>query len=163
MVDSESEHISVGVADYAVTTDGRPLKTSGVGSCVAVAIHDADAAVGGLLHFMLPKSNTRSETAPNAKFADTGLETMITAFERRGGVPSRSWAALVGGATMLELGGCGQSIGDRNVAAARRLLEAADISVRASKVGGSIGRTIIFDPQTGDVAVRSADGTVVLE
>ncbi|RKD98335.1 chemotaxis protein CheD [Halopiger aswanensis] len=161
MVDSEYECIPVGVAEYAVTGETRPLKTSGVGSCVAVALHDPDHEVSGLLHFMLPESDSRDRPEPDAKFADTGLEAMLDEFEREGGVADRSWAKLVGGATMIEFSGAGGSIGDQNVAAAKALLEAHGIPVRAVEVGGSAGRSITFDPTNGEVVVRTAGGTVI--
>lgn len=160
---NSDECVSVGIADYAVTSDGRPLKTSGLGSCVAVVIHDATVPVSGLLHFMLPDSAARNKADSDAKFADTGLEVLLEEFRRCGGHPSRSWAVLAGGATMLEFNSVDRSIGDQNVAAARGLLEAVEIPIRESTVGGSSGRTITVDPSAGTVAVRSPDGTVVLE
>ena len=48
----------VGVGDCRVSNDAESLLvTYALGSCIAVTVHDPVAAVGGLLHFMLPESS----------------------------------------------------------------------------------------------------------
>ncbi|MXV61782.1 chemotaxis protein CheD [Natronorubrum sp. JWXQ-INN-674] len=153
--------IPIGIAEYAVTGDDVPLKTSGLGSCIGVAVHDEFAGVSGLLHFMLPvAAETTSQQHPAAKFADTGIESMLAEFTDRGGDPARSWAKLAGGATMVEFHQTGPPIGERNATAVRRELEAANVSILESDFGGYHGRSIEFDPATGILTVTSADGTV---
>lgn len=151
--------IPVGTAEYALTNDGAPLKTSGLGSCIGVAIHDAAADVSGLLHFMLPAAaDANGSHHPDAKFADTGIESMLAEFVARGGDPARSWAKLAGGATMLDLHRIEPPIGERNVVAVRRELESADVRIIETDFGGYHGRSLEFDPATGTLTVTSADG-----
>jgi chemotaxis protein CheD len=45
--------IRVKVADYAVAAEGT-IATIGLGSCVAIALYDPAAHVGGLAHVLLP-------------------------------------------------------------------------------------------------------------
>ena len=53
-------NVVVGVADCHVTSDpANVLVTYALGSCIAVAIYDPVARVGGLLHFMLPEGAGR--------------------------------------------------------------------------------------------------------
>lgn len=49
-------------------------------------------------------------------------------------------------------------IGDENIAAARDVLAEQGIPIVAECIGGTKGRTIIFDISDGSVAVRFADG-----
>ena len=158
VVTNESQVIPVGVAEYALTTDERPLRTSGVGSCGVVAVHDPDAVVSGLLHFMLPGAESRADRDPVAKFADSGLEAMLAEFEARGGLPARSWAKLAGGAAMLEFDSFERPIGERNIEAARSVLADRRIPVRSADVGGNAGRMVTFDPATGDLLIKTANG-----
>ncbi|WP_246084479.1 chemotaxis protein CheD [Salinadaptatus halalkaliphilus] len=158
MSESESSPIPVGVAEYALSTDEQPLRTSGVGSCVVVAIHDERAAVSGLLHFMLPTENENTTRAPPAKFADSGIDTLLEAFTAEGGHLSRTWSKLAGGAKMLEFDSFDRPIGDRNVDAARSLLEARGIPIRDADVGGTTGRMVTFLPGTGELVIKTASG-----
>ncbi|MFB6303655.1 MAG: chemotaxis protein CheD, partial [Haloferacaceae archaeon] len=94
---------------------------------------------------------------PDAKYADTGVATLVDALTDRGADPSGLRAKFAGGSDMLDVGGDG--IGDRNVAATRAALDARDIPVVATDVGGDSGRTLVFRPGAGRLVVRGADGT----
>ncbi|MFP8951597.1 chemotaxis protein CheD [Natrialbaceae archaeon A-arb3/5] len=152
------ETIPVGVAEYALSTDERPLSTSGVGSCGVVAIHDESAMVSGLLHFMLPRASARTGRDGDAKFADAGLEALFSAFEAQGGRTTRAWAKLAGGAAMFDFDSFETPVGEQNVAAAQDELRSRGVSIRAADVGGNVGRHVTFDPRTGQLIVKTADG-----
>ncbi|RQG93591.1 chemotaxis protein CheD [Natrarchaeobius chitinivorans] len=154
------EALLVGIADFEVTDDATLLKTSGLGSCIGVAVHDETAGVSGLLHFMLPAAaDAHSRRHPDAKFADTGISAMLSAFREIGGDPARSWAKSAGAATMVDFPGTNRSIGERNIDAVTRELEAAGVRIAATDFGGQCGRSIEFDPVTGTLTVSRADGS----
>ncbi|MFP4036903.1 MAG: chemotaxis protein CheD, partial [Desulfobacteraceae bacterium] len=72
--------ITVGVADMKVSSDPEVvLVTYSLGSCIGVAIHDAQAGVGGILHFMLPESSLDPEKSKKKPymFADTGIAPLF--------------------------------------------------------------------------------------
>lgn len=144
------ERIRVGVADMAVGTDHRPLVTSGLGSCVAVAIHD-DEGIGGLLHAMLPAAPVTNPTP--AKYVDSGVTALLDALESAGGQPRSFVAKLAGGSSMLDIGN-GSPIGDQNVAAAVAALEAAGVDLLAQDTGGDAGRSVSFHPPTGTMTIK---------
>ncbi|MWV41940.1 chemotaxis protein CheD [Natrialba sp. INN-245] len=151
--------ILVGIADFAVTDETVSLKTSGLGSCIGVAIHDEFAGVSGLLHFMLPSATAaNSRHHPMAKFADSGLSSMLSAFRNLGGEPSRAWAKSAGAATMVDFDGGDRTIGERNVDALCRELEDNGVTLAATDFGGQYGRSIEFDPETASLIVKRADG-----
>ena len=50
---TDASEIRVKVADYAVASTGV-IATIGLGSCVAIALYDPTARVGGLAHILLP-------------------------------------------------------------------------------------------------------------
>lgn len=157
--DGEPNAISVGIAEYALTTDRVALKTSGLGSCIGVAVHDEVAEISGLLHFMLPRAaEANSRQHPDAKFADTGIASMLSELSDLGGDPARSWAKVAGGAAMIDFRRTDRSIGERNVVAVRRELEVHGVSIAGADFGGNHGRTIEFDPTTGTLTVDRADG-----
>ncbi|EJN60291.1 chemotaxis protein CheD [Halogranum rubrum] len=144
----------VGIADYAVTTTSGVLSTSGLGSCLCIVLVDESTTVAGLLHAMLPEA-TPEHTSP-AKFVDTGIEAMLTAMREAGATPTGVTAKIVGGSTMLELTSTDGSIGERNVDATRTALGALGIPIVAEDVGGTHGRSVRFDVETGDLRVKTA-------
>jgi chemotaxis protein CheD len=145
------------VAEYAVT-EGGTLSTSGLGSCVAVAIYEPDGP-GGLLHAMLPYADT-VPGACAAKCVDTGVRALRDELLAAGADEAELVAKLVGGSAMLDL--TGPAIGDRNVVAARETLAAHSIPVHAEDVGGKRGRSIHLSLSTGDLRVRSGDTVDIL-
>jgi len=151
--------IRVGVADWRVTGDDTLLVTSGLGSCVAVAVHDPEEGVGGLLHAMLPEADGLVENP--AKYVDSGLDEMLSAMMRLGASPERLTAKLAGGSAMLDLS-IGDGVGARNVAAAERALADADVDLLASETGGDSGRSVSFSPTSGDVTIDRVDAEVLV-
>lgn len=152
----------VGIAEYALTArnEYQTLRSSGFGSCIGVVLHDESTAVTGLLHFMLPSVEKISNSDPNpAKFGDAGIDAMIDSFREVGGSISTTTAKLAGGATMMDFGNDGDSIGTQNTTAACTALEAHNIPVTATETGGSIGRSITVDVQTGSVTIQRSDGS----
>lgn len=146
----------VGVAEYAVVTDGTVISTSGLGSCLGVALRDPAAGVTGLAHAMLPTHRAGRDGDP-AKFVDTGVRTMFAAMERSGARVDRTTAKLAGASRMFEFSGS-PPVGERNVAVAREVLAALGIRVAGEDVGGANGRSLRFHGDTGRLVVRRADG-----
>jgi chemotaxis protein CheD len=144
----------VGIADFAVTTDGAVLATSGLGSCLGIALHDERAGVAGLIHVMLP---TAPEDPPNAaKYADTGIDAVLDAMCDAGATADRVRAKLAGGSAMFEFDSQDEPIGERNVAVTRATLDSSGVPVDAADVGGDSGRSIRFHGDTGELLVKSA-------
>ena len=76
------------------------LVAYGLGSCIALAVWDPKARVGGLAHFMLPSGQPNGSSP--VKFIDTGLDTFLKAFEAKGAMVSRSTFKAAGAAAMLK-------------------------------------------------------------
>ena len=153
---ADVEGVRVGVADAAVSAGETPLVTSGLGSCVGVALYD-DTGLGGLLHAMLPRAPSAVDNP--AKYVDSGFEALVDELERRGANRGKLSAKLAGGSSMLNLGG-DEPIGDTNVNAARRAVSEAGIELVAADTGGDSGRSISFTPATGIMTIKRVDAAV---
>ena len=154
--------VRVGVADLAVT-EGATLTSSGLGSCVGVAVYpDSNVVVGGLLHAMLPEVGERSDgrLGVAAKYVDAGLAELVSRLERAGADRADLVAKVAGGSEMLKLD-VGPPVGGRNVAAARDALNELGVDLVAEDVGGDHGRSLRFEPPTGAFVVTSAHGDTV--
>lgn len=153
MVVADGAQIRVGVADLAVTDDHAKLVTSGLGSCVAVAIHDQGGR-GGLLHAMLPEAPSDVEDPP--KYVDTGIVALRNELDGIGADTESLVGKVAGGSTMLNLGN-GDPIGEKNVAATERALRRAGIELRGSETGGNAGRSVTFHPVDGRMEITRVD------
>jgi chemotaxis protein CheD len=154
------EVITVGVGDCRVSSDpGVSLVTHALGSCIAVAIHDPVAGVGGLLHFLLPECGLNFERArvQPFMFADTGIPQLFHQVYALGGDRSRLSVRLIGGAKVLDPDGFFH-IGRKNYAACRRILGAAGFAIQGEAVGGAISRTVRLDVGSGELWWSSGGG-----
>ncbi len=151
------EIIKVGIADLNICKPPNMITTIGLGSCVGIAIRDKQNKIGGLVHVMLPNSKEVRSNGNPAKFADTGIPELVRKLEMLGGVRSRMVAKIAGGATMFSFQSKSElmGIGDRNVAATKQALKELGIPILAEDTGANYGRTVTFDPETGDYEVKA--------
>ena len=164
--------IRVDIADYKVGGADGPaiLVSEGLGSCVAVALYDPAIRLGGLAHILLPAAQRDERgcvVGDPLKYADTCLQAMLDALEAKGADRARLRAKMAGGATMFpgargdprqgySVAAPAVSVGERNVAAVRALLEQFDVPLVGDDTGGTQGRSLAFDTETGALEVRTA-------
>lgn len=148
--------IRVKVADYAVATSGM-LSTIGLGSCVAIVLYDAAAAIGGLAHVLLPNESMSRDRSNPGKFPSTVVPLLVDEMRRHGAELRRIRAKIAGGASMFGnlIGTSGINIGERNVIAVRAALERAGIPLVADDTGSDYGRSVFFFLDDGRVEIRS--------
>lgn len=161
----ESNENNVGMADLKVLQSPASLTSLGIGSCVAVTMYDAQAKIGGMAHIMLPDINAVKNRTNRAKFANTAIPDMLEKMIEMGADKQAIKVKLMGGAHMF---GFSQTeaifnIGKRNVEMAKNTLRELGIRIVAEETGGSYGRSLYFDLETGKVRVRTiAHGEKVL-
>lgn len=151
--------ITVGIADLAVAAGDMTLVTVGLGSCVAIALHDAASAVGGLAHVLLPHAALSSQPPRVGKFPATAVPAMVSQMRALGAV-GEIRARIIGGASMfgplLPQGSLG--LGVRNVKAARQACASHNVPVVGEEIGGDAGRTVYFHVTSGRIQVRTVRG-----
>jgi chemotaxis protein CheD len=148
--------LTVGIGDCKVSNAAESvLATYALGSCIAVMIHDPVAAVGGLLHFMLPESSLNPDKASQNPFmfADTGIPRLFHAAYGLGAEKSRLVVRAAGGAQVMDENGV-FNIGKRNHLALRKILWKAGVMIHGEEVGGTTSRTVRLEVSTGRVLVR---------
>ncbi len=145
------------VADWAAERGDGVLVTLGLGSCVAIMLHDPGVPAGAMAHVLLPSRSLARDHSNPAKFPETAVPLLVERLRALGATPGRLVAKLAGGASMfsqlLQPGTI--QMGERNVVASRAALRAAGIPVVREAVGGTVGRTVRFDVASGAVDVRS--------
>ncbi len=149
--------IIVRVADLQVGGADDVLVTVGLGSCIAIVLHDATARVGGLAHVLLPAPALSRDDGNPAKSPHTAVPRLLELMAELGASPRRVTARLAGGASMFAaLAPPGTiQMGERNVVASRQVLHTHGIPLVGEAVGGDYGRTIRLDVGEGRLEVRS--------
>jgi len=150
------ERLKVGIAEYQVTTEPAVLTTSGLGSCIGIALYDEPTGAAGLVHVMLPTAEDVSG-GNEAKFADTGVAALVEALVDAGASTRTMEAKIAGGSDMLDFSENGSSIGSRNLEQVRTTLEEYGIPIIGEDVGGDHGRSLRLESDTGDLVVKSAN------
>ena len=151
------EMIKVGMADLNICIPPDKITTLGLGSCVGIALRDPQTGIGGLAHIMLPDSQAIRNNSNVPKFADTGIEDLVKRIVAKGANRSRLVSKIAGGAQMfaMQTNSDMVRIGERNVEASKKKLKEMRIPILAEDCGLNYGRTVIFDPATGDFVIRA--------
>ncbi len=151
--------IRVGMADYKVGRAPSTIISYGLGSCIGISLYDPQTKVGGLLHIMLPDSTQARPTDNPAKFADTGLPLMLKDVLALGASRTRLVAKIAGGAQMFAFANATDimRVGARNAEAAKKILKDLNIRLIAEDTGGTYGRTVSIDMETGVYKVKTID------
>lgn len=156
-----SERQRVGIAEFRVAQAPAVLVSYGLGSCLAIVLYDRERRIGGLAHTLLPAPHPGVAESRPEKFVAGAIRLMLEELLQQGADRAVLTARIAGGANMFvsqfEVS-AEESIGARNVRAARETLHQLAIPLQAEEVGGSNGRTVEFDLDTGLVCVRSVCG-----
>ena len=137
------------------------ISTIGLGSCCGVVLFERRTKIAGMVHVLLPKSANSSDTSNKAKFADTGIvllyQKMCAAMSP---LKPSLVAKLAGGAHMFGNANIMKNdllnVGARNVQACKETLAALRIPIIAEDTLGTYGRTIVFDPATEKLLIKTA-------
>ena len=147
--------ITVGIADMKMAKGGGMLITYALGSCIGICLYDQKIKLAALIHIMLPL-NMEPGRKNTMKYADTGIRETLKMMEAKGASRSRITAKIAGGAKMFEIsGGNLGNIGQRNIESVHMHLKREGIQLLKEDVGGSVARTLLFDPATGQACIRS--------
>lgn len=151
------KEVIVKVADWAAERGDGVLVTLGLGSCVAIMLHDPQTNAGAMAHVLLPSISLARDFTNKAKFPETAVPLLIERLKALGADPRRLVAKLAGGASMfsqLVTPGTIQ-MGERNVLASRSALRTAEIPIIRESIGGERGRSVRFYVKDGRVEIRS--------
>jgi chemotaxis protein CheD len=151
------EEILVRVAEFRAGRGDVVIATLGLGSCIAIVLHDPDAGVGGMAHILLPSRSLNRGADNPGRFPQTAVPGLVAQMAALGADPRRLVARLVGGASMFAnlVPAGSMQMGDRNVIASREVLNQLAIPIIAESVGGLEGRSVWFHVAEGRLMVRS--------
>ena len=131
-----------------MSSKGDVIRTV-VGSCVAVCMWDKRRKFGGMSHFLYPEIKEKSKAT--ACYGNVAVPMLLKLMKDTGSRKKDIVAQIFGGGKLHDA--TKSNVGDENIAIARRMLEPKGIPIISEDVGGSMGRKILFDTASGQVAI----------
>ena len=144
---------SIGISEWVVSTDRVVMISRGLGSCMGIALYDADVGVAGFFHAMLPSIDEGVDKENLTKYVDSGIDFIIEQMKRKGARTFMIEAKMAGGANMFK-STRGTTVGERNIEMARKKLKEWGIRIKGEDVGGNRGRTVIFNTMNYKMLVK---------
>jgi putative nucleotidyltransferase with HDIG domain len=140
-------HVSAG--SYFVGPKQPLLLEAYLGTCVGVALADADAGVGGMAHFLLPEPVSRPGSFQPEKYAASGMPIFLQALYAAGAQREHVKATVAGGALVGPLDDLDLSldIGGRTADTVEKILNAEGIAIEKTETGGVFPCCIQLDMQ----------------
>ena len=140
--------------EYYVTRRDMVLVTV-LGSCVAACIRDKTNGIGGMNHFMLPKSMGEQSgwISASARYGAYAMEVMINQILKQGAKRENLEAKVFGGGAVLK-NMSSLNVGDDNAKFALDYLKKEKIPILAKDLLGDLPRKVYYFPKTGKVLVK---------
>lgn len=143
--------IRVPMAGIVASAAPNVLETL-LGSCVGIALWCPESRHGALAHTMLSESQGCMKQP--GRFVDTAIPEMLDQLAKKGARRRAIVAKLCGGSNMFKASSSTHEVGRKNIDKACELLKLQKIPILAQHVGGSSGRVIYFDIESGVIRVK---------
>lgn len=153
----KKEAMTIMPGEYYVSTKGELISTL-LGSCISVCLFDRVAKIGGMNHFLLPKSTGKSSNGNGeglygaTRYGISAMEVLILKLQVNGADRDRLQAKVFGGGHVLSLDHSPLGVGERNIRFIGEYLEREKIRIVNQDTGGDFSRKVLFN--TEDFSVR---------
>lgn len=157
----QKDIITIHPGEYYSTDEDIYIATV-LGSCISIALFDMSISLGGLNHFMLPRSgrNEVLSSADEGRFGNFAVELLINDLLKKGARHENLRAKVFGGGNVLDTGTEKMNMtGINNINFALSYLETEKIPVLVNDTGGIYPRKIYFHPRTSKVFLKRIQRT----
>jgi chemotaxis protein CheD len=133
-----------------------------LGSCISIVLHSPFRRISAMNHAQFPAPGFGEGCPPtcprscglvsssNNKFVTCSFELMLSGLRKLNVSPGELDVRLYGGAAMMALNVGGSSVGERNIAAAEKIVAAHNLSFHFRDVGGNKPRKLLHNSSTGE-------------
>lgn len=137
-----------------------------LGSCVAITMYAPSHQMGAMCHSALPTCRSAHRCQPGCgqagKHVECAIRVMLRHFQKHQIAAQDIQVKLFGGANVLNQGTQNRGnwlIGAKNEKTARQSITRNGLTIQATDTGGTRGRKIFFDINTGKVSVAKIKKT----
>ncbi len=150
-----TQHL-VGIAQMKISNSPTEILVApNLGSCLGIIIYDPKQKIGGMVHCLLPMSQSNPEKAKAEPYAfvDTGVVQLLNELIKKGSNKNDLLICVAGGSNINDSNNVFE-IGKKNYTVFRKILWKNNLLIKAEHVGDSISRTFTLDVGTGDVWLK---------
>lgn len=146
--------VKVKPGEYYVAITDEPIITT-LGSCIAVCVREKRFGIGGMNHFMLPKTysdlTVRELDSGSARYGNFAMEHLINTLFSHGARRQDLEFKVFGGAAVLE---SDTRIGQSNIDFVRRYMAKEGYQVVSEDLGGEVARKLMYYPLSGRAMLK---------
>lgn len=145
--------VTIGQADFYVTSNPREYIQTVLGSCIAVCMFDPVLGCGGMNHFVLPDEPGVRSDYPSLpmRYGAYSIERLVNALLGYGAQRPRIEVKVFGGGNVVNFG---SNVGHRNADFVEDYLAREGFAVTVRHLRGTSARKIRFFPSTGAVQLQ---------
>ena len=145
--------------EFYVATENIAIATT-LGSCIAACIWDTRTGVGGMNHFMLPRTEKeagavnwgqRNRVSDATRYGNYAMEHLINKIISQGGRRKNFRAKVFGGAKVLKQM---SDVGQSNIDFVLSYLKDENICIDNADLGACYPRKVIFEPARGKAFIK---------
>jgi len=137
----------------------KPIVVSTVlGSCLSITFFSRKIKYAGMSHCMLPNCKDCNQNCNNCtnpyKYVDCTINFMLKKFDNKGIDRKDIEVKIFGGADVLKTSSKEKrisTVGKQNIQMAEETLRKNNMYIKASDVGGVLGRKILFLTENGEI------------
>jgi chemotaxis protein CheD len=154
----ESTLIEVQMGKMEIAQSPDRLITRGLGSCLGITIYCPVKKAGVMVHPMLPDIDKSKIKSNSSRFVNSAILLALEELDKRGCPRSNMEIKMFGGAHMFSFIAVDSAlnVGQKNIEMAHSVFKDLNIKIMAEEVGGTFGRTVELDLETGKVLVKTA-------
>ena len=155
--DQKNVHVSIG----ELVVDAAPIQLATVlGSCIALALYVPSKKIGGLAHILIQGD----DDSGNLKYSGPATRELLARIREKVSPGDLIVAKLAGGAsnTFADDNSLLRHLGKRTMLHVVGILVDEGIDIYGMHVGGSAGRNVVFDLDSGKLEVRIGGEMIVI-
>lgn len=132
-----------------------------LGSCVAVCLYETREKIAGMAHVVFPSRQvvtSNNDNYPNARYGDEAIELLINEISKIASHKNLNLIAKLAGGAQMFKGIYNKKgfplIGQSNIQMLKSELVKKNIPLKGADLGGTCGRTVVFDISKGLMLIR---------
>ncbi|OPX19567.1 MAG: hypothetical protein BZ151_08475 [Desulfobacca sp. 4484_104] len=137
---------------YIFIYQGPAIIRTVLGSAVSVALWDRQHQLGGINHYIYPRTGNRHEAT--ARYGNVAMLTLINLLLEEGANLENLEAQIFGGASRSV---APDDAGEQNIQIARQILAKKNIPVVSEDVGGFKGRKLMYNLATNEAVILKVE------
>jgi len=145
----------VSTGHLATSSKNGVIRSTPLGSCVAVIAYDKASKTGGIAHIMLPGKSPTEEKGEENKYAENAIENLLDALINLGSKKANIKICLVGGANVLRKEN--DTIADNLIFSIFEVIKQKKLSIKKTSLGGYERRTAKLILHSGRVTFTIGD------